>query len=138
MRKTRGKDGFKAPEKLPGKHIEAVAHLCHFMKQNRRLIHLDLSYMGMDEETLLLFGRTLRRCRGLLSLHLSGNPGNNLQVQEQLAEKIKCIPHDPVFKIEFGKLVNAEMNSPKKRVSMEDSFSHTENDNKLGEAIHFK
>jgi hypothetical protein len=36
--------------------------------------------MGMDKDTLLIFGKTLRRCRGLLSLHLSGNPGNNAEV----------------------------------------------------------
>jgi hypothetical protein len=56
--------------------------------------------MGMDAETLLLFGEALRRAKALLSLHLSGNPGNTIEVQESLSERIHAKPYDPVYKVE--------------------------------------
>ena len=52
-----------------------VENLSKFIKYNKNLLHLDLSYTGLDELTLMTIGSTLRRAKSLLSIHLTGNPG---------------------------------------------------------------
>jgi len=88
------------PKHMPGPHLAFVKNLIQFIKQNKKLVHLDLSFMGMDEETLLMFGVALRRAKSLLSLHLSGNPGNSFQVQEEICNRIHAKPYDPTFTLE--------------------------------------
>jgi Ran GTPase-activating protein (RanGAP) involved in mRNA processing and transport len=68
-------------KKLPGVEVLTINHLGHFVKHNKKLIHLNLSYMGMCEKSVNEFGPVLRRSKSLLSVHLSGNPGNTLQAQ---------------------------------------------------------
>ena len=41
------------------------------------MMHLDLSSTGLSSEMLREFGTALRRAKSLISLHLSGNPGDD-------------------------------------------------------------
>ena len=50
-----------------------IENLCKFIRRNRELIHVDISYAGLSEIQLWYFGRTLRRAKSIRSLHLSGN-----------------------------------------------------------------
>ena len=108
---------------------------------------MDLSYMGMDAETLQLFGPALRRCRSMLGLHLSGNPGlmgkQGEKISTELAERAHCKKYDPVCKIDIAAIILQETDrkgknkSPRKSIdqSLSDSDGAKE---RLGDALSFK
>jgi hypothetical protein len=50
-------------------------NLLRFIKYNKHLIHLDLSYTRLDEMMILALGTALRRAKSLVAVHLTGNPG---------------------------------------------------------------
>ena len=50
-------------------------NLSRFIKYNKHLIHLDLSYTRLDEMMITALGTALRRAKSLIAVHLSGNPG---------------------------------------------------------------
>lgn len=50
-------------------------NLLRFMKYNRHLIHLDLSYCRLDEFMIIQLGTALRRAKSLVAVHFTGNPG---------------------------------------------------------------
>ena len=137
---TSGQDSnHPVPTKLPGPHIEAVSDLCRFMKQNKKLLHVDLSYMAMDAEALAMFGRTLRRSRSLVGLHLTGNPGNTADLQMLLDNQVHCKPYDPPTQSEFRKIVETERRGDKsRRHSLEDSLNPSDGEGNLGDALVMK
>jgi len=54
-----------------------VENLGRLIKYNKNLLHLDFSYTGMDEPTIMSIGSNLRRAKSLLAIHFTGNPGVN-------------------------------------------------------------
>jgi len=59
-----------------------------FIKYNKNLLHLDLSYCRLSRHVIHELGTPLRRAKALLCIHLSGN-----DIEEEkayLKERIKC------------------------------------------------
>ena len=52
---------------------EIVEKIYTFIRKNKSLLHLDLSYMGMSPSEVLRLAEACSKCRTLLSLHLTGN-----------------------------------------------------------------
>lgn len=65
-----------------------IENLGRFIKYNKNLLHLDLSYTRLDEETLTKIGIFLRRAKSLLSIHLSGNLGVNQNLKFFLLKRL--------------------------------------------------
>ena len=64
--------------------------------------------MGLDEEALLMFGRAVRRCKSMISFHLSGNPGNCESARKAFSERIHCKKWDEPFVLNFAEMVKHE------------------------------
>lgn len=79
-----------------------MEYLCNFLKRNKKLQHVDLSYTGFNEQQLWHIGPTLRRAKSLRSIHLNGN-----QVTERIVEFLVERTHAENFKhnhIDFRKM----------------------------------
>ena len=70
------KEMIQDPEK--DEDFETISSLCALIKYSSKILQLDLSQTGLSREMLLEFGPALRKAKSLLSLHLSGNPGIDL------------------------------------------------------------
>ena len=64
-----------------------------FIKYNKHLIHLDLSYTRLDEHMIIALGTSLRRAKSLVGVHFSGNPGVTQAASDYLHERVHCRPH---------------------------------------------
>ena len=63
------KDGQIAPLQ-----VSAVVSALHdFIRKNRSLLHLDLSFMSLRRDEVLWIGQACSKSRTLLSFHLTGN-----------------------------------------------------------------
>jgi hypothetical protein len=51
--------------------------MCHFLKRNKQLTHLNLTATMLAMAPLLKVGKALRRSCSLQSIHLCENPGIN-------------------------------------------------------------
>jgi hypothetical protein len=60
-------------------------------------MHLDLSYTGLDAAVIKRIGAALSKSRGLVALHLNGNPGITKDSIEFLRNRLIC--KEPVQKI---------------------------------------
>jgi hypothetical protein len=79
-----------------------MQNVTNFIKYNFKLLHFDLSNTGLSKAMLEQFGPALRKSRSLLSLHLSGNPGIDLELKQWLSTRVHCRPGMPDFiNIEF-------------------------------------
>jgi len=67
-------------------------NLLKFIKYNKNLIHLDLSYTRLDEMMILALGTSLRRAKSLVGVHFSGNPGVTEKTASYLFERVHCRP----------------------------------------------
>jgi len=66
----------KAEEQKLDEHTQVVLDsLLKFIKYNKHLIHLDLSYTHLDEPMIIALGTSLRRAKSLVAVHFTGNPG---------------------------------------------------------------
>lgn len=100
------------------KMIKALRkNLVAFVKYNQALQHFNLSNTGISEEVIKSVGISLDKSRGLVSIHLSNNPGITERVKEFLYKRIKCRPVDPAFKIEFDIEKLESKGAPSKKVS---------------------
>ncbi len=70
-----------------------IDNLGKFIKYNKNLLHIDLSYTRLDADSLIKIGTYLRRAKSLLSIHFSGNPGVNSQVKAYLLDKLHGKDH---------------------------------------------
>ena len=55
----------------------------------------------MAEEAIRSIGISLNKARGLVAIHLSGNPGITDRNKDFLRKRIKCQAIEPAFKLEF-------------------------------------
>ena len=76
-----------------------IENLLKFLKNNNKLIHLDLGNIGLTKNMLKQFGPALRRAKSLIALHLSGNPGIDSELKSILFNRIHCIPRFGINKI---------------------------------------
>jgi len=87
-----------------------MAKLTRFIKYNRNLPHLDLSYTGLNELVLRTIGVSLRRWKSILALYLSGNLGVTKDLKEYLHARIRCKPVNATMSYNeqegFNKAVN--------------------------------
>lgn len=65
--------GLKDGEIVPLQVSAVVAALYQFIRRNRSLLDLDLSFMSLRRDELLWIGQACRKSRTLLSFHLTGN-----------------------------------------------------------------
>ncbi len=72
------------PAKLDDYTQCLLENLSRFIKYNKHLIHLDLSYTRLDEMMITALGTALRRAKSLIAIHLSGNPGSTQNTAEYL------------------------------------------------------
>lgn len=49
--------------------------LAEILKKNKSLVHLNLDSVGLTEAMVCIIGKTMRRAKSLLAIHLSFNPG---------------------------------------------------------------
>ena len=68
-------------------------NLSKFIKYNKHLIHLDLSYTRLDEMMITALGTSLRRAKSLIAVHFTGNPGASQTTAEYLQQRIHCRPY---------------------------------------------
>jgi hypothetical protein len=61
--------------KLDEYNQSLLDNLSRFIKYNKSLIHLDLSYTRLDEMMVKALGTALRRAKSLVAVHFTGNPG---------------------------------------------------------------
>ena len=69
--------------------------------------------MGMDQEMLNEFGTAMRRAKSLISLHLSGNPGDCEEVRVAICERARVKPYEEPFVPDFNQKNNLEYNEGK-------------------------
>ena len=93
--------------------------------------------MGLDEETLLMFGRAVRRCKSMVSLHLSGNPGNCESARKAFAKRIHCKEWDEPFVFNFAEIARQEQGAHWWK-NLEESMSNSDGEKMLGEAESLK
>lgn len=77
----------KDPLKFRGDLVNKMSRL---IKYNKNLIHLDLSYTGLDDTAVRALGVALRRAKSIVSMHLSGNPGVKPKVKKYLFKRLQC------------------------------------------------
>ncbi len=68
-------------------------NLTRFIKYNKHLIHLDLSYTRLDDMMITLLGTSLRRAKSLVAVHFTGNPGVKQGQCEFLHGRVHCRDH---------------------------------------------
>jgi len=68
--------------------------LTRFIKYNPQLLHLDLTGTGLTEYCVKMIGKALRKSRSLIGLHLSENPGLNVETRQYLFNRVKCKQSD--------------------------------------------
>ena len=78
---------------------DLIENLVKFLKNNNKLIHLDLGNIGLTKNMLKQFGPALRRAKSLVALHLSGNPGIDNELKSILFSRIHCLPRFEINKI---------------------------------------
>lgn len=79
-------------EEMSPVESEIMLNLCTFIKHNPKLLHLDLSHMGLPTAMLKELGPALRKAKSLVSLHISGNPGGTKKLKRFLHSRAKCTP----------------------------------------------
>ena len=84
--------------------MQHILKLCKFIKMNSKLMHLNLSGMGMTQPMMNQFGRALRRTKSMISLHLSGNNGDNEHLRRALVERAHVKPFEPIVRPDFRSL----------------------------------
>jgi hypothetical protein len=83
-----------------GKAEQALADsMCHFIKRNRYLTHLNLTATNINAVCLLKIGKALRRSCSLQSIHLCENPGINEETITQIRDVIHGKDQDEPIKI---------------------------------------
>ena len=70
-----------------------LENLLRFIKYNKHLIHLDLSYTRLDEMMINLLGTSLRRAKSLVAVHFTGNPGVKKEPSDYLQQRVHCRSH---------------------------------------------
>ena len=107
--------------------------LCKFIKMNQNLMHLNLSGMGMTSQMMTQFGRALRRTRSLVSLHLSQNNGDNIELRNSIIERSHIKPFEPIFRPDFKQLDNLEYKTSdskiKRKFKLENSIMFGDGEN---------
>lgn len=78
--------------KFTGLSSKVVENLTMLIKRNKRLQHVNLTNTGLTEYMILQIGRSLRRAKSLLSIHLCQNPGSTPRAKEYLLQRIRCMP----------------------------------------------
>ena len=98
-------------EKMSRNERMATEDLCKFIRKNRELIHVDLSYAGLSEVQLWYFGRVMRRAKSVRSLHLTGNRKIDKEsitprLTKYLHARAHCSPESDLYAnlIDFSKL----------------------------------
>jgi len=52
---------------------EITESIYKFIRNNKSLLHLDISYLGLSPEELYIVAKACSKCRTLLAIHLTGN-----------------------------------------------------------------
>ena len=71
-------------------------------------MHLNLSGMGMTSQMMNEFGTALRRTKSLVSLHLSHNNGDNVELRNALLDRAHVRTFEPIFRPDFKQIHNLE------------------------------
>jgi len=72
-----------------------VENLQHFIAQNGKLIHLDLSETGLSDEMIYEIIKALNYSNSIIGLHLSGNPGLSNLLCKKIYAKINATYEKP-------------------------------------------
>ena len=66
-------------------------YLLHFMNNNKKLIHIDMTATNLSESVILKILLGIKKSKNLQGIHLSGNPGvtDNLKEQAKIILKTK-------------------------------------------------
>lgn len=84
--------------------MQYIFKICKFIKMNSKLMHLNLSGMGMTQPMMNQFGRALRRTKSMISLHLSQNNGNSESLREALNIRAHIKPFEPIVRPDLRQL----------------------------------
>jgi hypothetical protein len=69
----------------------------HFIKRNKKLLHVNLDNTFMSEHMLFYLCASLTRSASVISLHCSGNPGITHRMKEMLWRRLRG--KDPNYKV---------------------------------------
>lgn len=77
---------------------EALQNILIFVKNNKSLMHLDLSHTEMQDTMIRPLIETIAQSESLMSVHLDGNPGLsqdliNFCIQTLGAKEIELVNH---------------------------------------------
>ena len=61
---------------------KVCAYLTHFLKVNRRLVHIDLTSTNLSEDAILSVLTAVKKSKNMQGIHLSGNPGVTDNIKE--------------------------------------------------------
>ena len=100
-----------AQEAIDEQNAEVAEHLCHFIKYNQNLYHLNLSNTQLDADMLRKVTDSMDKARSLVSLHLSGNPGINEENIQFIRKHIVCKSARKAVEIRFPEQDKALKNS---------------------------
>lgn len=84
--------------------MKHIFKICKFIKMNSKLMHLNLSGMGMTQPMMNEFGRALRRTKSMIALHLSQNNGDNESLRAALIERAHIKPFEPIVRPDLRSL----------------------------------
>ena len=110
---------------MASKATQTVHKIIKFIKQNTNLMHLDLSSTGLDTSMMREFGTALRRAKSLISLHMSGNPGDDEEVRIAICERAHAADYEERFTPDFSQQFNfeyKEMYRKNNQFKLEDSI----------------
>ena len=66
--------------------------LAEIIKKNKSLQHLNLDAIGLNEAMVCMIGKTMRRAKSLLSIHMSYNPGTLPRAIQTVQQTIHAKP----------------------------------------------
>ena len=86
-----GNSGYNLQQVLETQ-AKVSAYLTHFLKVNRRLVHIDLTSTNLSEDAILSVLTAVKQSKNLQGIHLSGNPGVTDNIKEQAKVLLKTKP----------------------------------------------
>ena len=89
-------DGFSGNNmnKVLETEIKVKSHLRSFLRNNKKLIHLDLTATNLSENAILHILPAIKKTKSLQGIHLSGNPGVTEKVKEKARKLLKTNPNE--------------------------------------------
>ena len=79
------------------KHVDDINFMLgKLIKHSKILTHINLTGTGLSAEVIYEMGNSLRKCRSILVIHLSGNPGLTQKNLEYLSTRIRCRQNEDI------------------------------------------